>query len=224
MFRPTLVVLAFLIVLGSGVAQGLWSGRWVSARDLEEARQRLERVPERVGDWEMEEEREVSAKEQQIAGIVGYKSRLYVNRQTGQAVSVLLVCGRPGAIAVHTPDVCFEGAGYRRMDEPARQIFALAERSVPGQFWRARFTRYEAGVPLRLQAYWGWNAGGGAWVAADNPRWEFLGRTVLYKLYASRVLTGEEGEADTCVGFLRQFLPALHEVLFAEPPAAKERP
>ena len=47
------------------------------------------------------------------AGIKGCVYRRYRNPRTGESVSVLLVCGRGGPISVHTPDVCYAGAGYR---------------------------------------------------------------------------------------------------------------
>lgn len=222
MFHPALIALAFVVVLASGVTQGLWSGRWQPARALDEAKARLERVPERVGDWGMDEERPVSLKEQQIAGIVGYRSRLYTNRRTGQAVSVLLVCGRPGSIAVHTPDVCFEGAGFRRVADPAHDGLAYDGGPQRAEFWQTRFSRLEAGIPVPLQVYWGWGAVG-TWGAPENPRLAYWDEPVLYKLYVSRLVVGEETVPEPCLDFLRAFLPALQEALFAEAPPAQER-
>lgn len=39
----------------------------------------------------------------------------YVHRTNGRAAAAMLMCGRPGPIAVHTPDVCYPGAGYRQV-------------------------------------------------------------------------------------------------------------
>lgn len=222
MFHPALVGLAFLIVVASGAAQGLWSGRWQPPRALERARTRIEHVPQRVGSWVLDEERPVSLKERQIGGIVGYKSRLYTHRGTGQSVSVLLVCGRPGSIAVHTPDVCFEGAGFRRTGTPARTGVLPAESPQQAEFWKANFSRPEAGIPVPLLVYWSWSPTG-TWAAPDNPRLAYWDEPVLFKLYVSRLVSGEETESEPCLDFLRVFLPALQEALFAEQPPDGER-
>ncbi len=215
MFHPLFAVLAFLIVLGSGIGQGFWSNRWVPSRELQIAKERLEQLPKQIGTWELEAERQVSLKEQQIAGIVGYRSRVYMDRATGQSVSVLLVCGKPASIAVHTPTVCFEGAGFRLLAPEQKDTVATSDRQQRGQFWRARFQRIESGIPIQLQVYWGWSSGG-EWTAAADARLDYWGRNVLFKLYVSRLVTGEDGDADPCLGFLRDALPVLQDILFEQ--------
>lgn len=222
MFQPLLIMLAFLVVAASGVAQGLWSGRWKPSEELTRAESRLAEVPAQVGDWQMTEEQPISLKERQIAGIVGYRKRVYVNQRTRQPVSILLVCGRPGAIAVHTPEVCFEGAGYLSDGDKSRDHLVLPGRSQKAEFWRKRFVRYESGIPLPLRVYWGWNAEG-SWVAPDNPRLEFWQEPVLWKLYVSRLATNEDADPEPCFEFLREFLPALQTALFADTPGARKR-
>lgn len=222
MFKPTLVLLAFVIVAASGLLQGVWSGRWMPSQELADASKRLNAVPKQVGDWEMTEEKEIPLKEQQIAGMAGYRSRVYVNRRTNQSVSMLLVCGRPGAIAVHTPDVCFEGAGYRRAGAQTKDSLVPADRSHKAEFLKVRFVRHESGIPIPLLVYWGWN-GTGTWSAPDKPRLEFWQLPVLYKLYVSRVVTEEDVDPEPCLEFLREYLPALQTALFTESSSTEQR-
>ena len=75
--------------------------------------------PPTVGDWEGRP-LEVEPRELAAAGVIGGVLRRYVNRQDGRAVTVLLVCGPPGPIAVHTPDICFAGIGYDVVGAQAR--------------------------------------------------------------------------------------------------------
>ena len=222
MFSWGSVTLAFLIVLVSGLGHGIWSGRWVDSHDLELAKAHLASVPTQVGDWVLTDEKQISQKEQQIAGIVGFLSRVYLNQRTQQSVSVLLVCGRPGAIAVHTPDVCFEGAGYRGEGRKYRDLLVVSPRKQKAEFWREKFVRVESGIPIPLRVYWGWNAEGN-WVAPENPRLEFWADTVLYKLYVSRLVTEEDADPEPCFEFFREFLPALQPILFPEPAPAEPR-
>ena len=54
----------------------------------------------------------------EIGQIDGYLSRTYTNQGTGATVSLLIVGGKPGPISVHTPDICFSGAGYELKNTP----------------------------------------------------------------------------------------------------------
>jgi hypothetical protein len=214
MFQLLPILAAFLIVLGSGLLHGWWSNRWRPSLELAVAQARLPLVPVMFGDWERLQEQTVSLKEQQIAGIAGYLKREYVNRRTQQRMAVLLVCGKPGSIGAHTPEVCFAGAGFTQVSGAAKDSLVLANGAQRADLWRARFTKAVAGVPHHLLAYWSWNAGGD-WEAPENPRWHFLGKRVLWKLYVSREILSEEGDPGPCLEFLREFLPVLHGALFA---------
>src|SRR5690348_2531079 len=118
MGRTIAQLVALAVVVASGVAHGLWTGRWGQPHQLEPAVARLGRVPAAVGDWEGRElplNRQTLA----VAEVAGHVSRRYQNSRTGESVLMLLVCGRPGPISVHTPDVCYEGAGYAARTAPA---------------------------------------------------------------------------------------------------------
>src|SRR4051812_23326676 len=97
---PVLTVVG--VVTLSGVVHGVWTNRWGSTRAVEEASARLQDVPMTVGEWDGQA-KELSEREIALAEINGYFSRNYVNRRTGSMVSVLLICGRPGPVSVHTP-------------------------------------------------------------------------------------------------------------------------
>ena len=109
------------------------------------------------------------------------------------------------------------------MADPAHDGLTYEGGPRRAEFWQTRFSRLEAGIPVPLQVYWGWGAAG-VWGAPDNPRLAYWQEPVLYKLYVSRLVTGEETGSEPCLDFLRVFLPVLQEVLFAEAPVRKERP
>lgn len=208
---PILVLLA--LVLASGLAHGLRTDRWRKARSLEEALDRLDRVPMAVGDWEGADI-ELARRQLEVGQIDGHVARRYRNRRDGREVTMLLVCGRPGPIAVHTPDVCYAGVGYTpsapRLVEPIR----TASSSRPISFKTAEFRKDDALVPESLQIYWSWTAGD-AWEAPELPRPHFVGEDFLYKLY---VIGGRPGEDITvtdraCRDFLGVFVPGLGRAL-----------
>src|SRR5262245_54451671 len=111
MRRCLLTVLAVTLVAANGLIHGLWSDRWSEAEELRDAAERLGRVPLTVGAWQGED-MEMDPKHRAVGEIRGYVLRRYIRRQDKTAVSLLVVCGRPGPIAVHTPDVCYRGAGF----------------------------------------------------------------------------------------------------------------
>jgi Protein of unknown function (DUF3485) len=213
---------AVVLIVAFGVAEGLWSGRWDWFEGPEQASAKLAAVPRTVGDWQSKEmhldERAIAAAE-----ISGYLWRVYTNQVTGATVQVLMVCGRPGPTSVHTPEVCYGGAGYKIADAAAARPVEAPGLRWPAVFWTCRFQK--AGPsPEALQIYWAWNATG-EWLAANNPRWSLGHHRYLYKLYVVRSLSNTEGTADdTVTDFMRQFLPALENSLYGETSAQSAVP
>lgn len=197
-----------LVVLSMGVAHGLLTDRWGASASLQTAVAALDRVPTAVGDWTGEAV-EYNADDLARAGIRGWAGRTYRHAGTGQSVSVLIVCGRGGPICVHTPDVCYAGAGYRPTRPPERAT------PVDGTgFWYGRFGKPDAVVPQRLDIYWAWSRDGVAWSAPDNPRSAFAWSPALYKLYVVRTVppTGESSDPEL-EAFLARFLPVVKSAL-----------
>jgi hypothetical protein len=201
-----------LAVLVSGGAAGFWSGRWGSPSSLREAAARLERVPLTAGESWDGHTAELSEREVALTELEGYLNRRYVHRDTGAVVTVLLVCGRPGPVSVHTPEVCFSAAGYGQVGA------ARAYDGPAGSRARFRVLDLRKGNPatptsLRIFLAWGSN---GEWSAPANPRLTFAGRPYLYKLYVIREMTraGESLEEDPAGELITGLLPQLQEALF----------
>jgi hypothetical protein len=207
--RQTLALVSvFALVLLSGLAHGLWTNRWATTAGPEAGAARLESLPMTLGEWDGQAQ-EMNPRELALAEVSGYVKRQYVNRRTGSVVSLLMVCGRPGPVAVHSPSVCYAGAGY----EP---VGATAKHAEPGtppdEFWVSQFRKAEAAVPVNLRLWYAWNATG-TWQAADNPRVTFARYPILYKMYVVRELprADEPLEEDPSVDFLRLLLPEIQK-------------
>src|SRR6266446_9220579 len=116
--RRVAIAAALVLIALCGVVHGLRAERWQTSRALEEALARVELAPLEIGDWKAEpQENDVQAFAQ--AGAQRYWTRLYTNARKGQSVLAILMCGRAGRMAVHTPEVCYRGAGYELYDTPA---------------------------------------------------------------------------------------------------------
>jgi Protein of unknown function (DUF3485) len=217
----------FLAVFGTllltGWMHGLRSGRWQPEEALTEAVARVDAVPLTVGEWSAEAE-PVDDDEFYQAGAMSYWVRRYTHARTRESVLVILMCGRPGRMSVHTPEICYQGAGFSLAASPA--TFTVTWQEIASEcratFWTARFRKEGPSLPAPLRLLWGWNSRG-RWQAPSNPRWETKGEPFLYKIYVALDGAGpglrrshEETPPDLrqAQEFLQEFLPQLQESLF----------
>jgi hypothetical protein len=177
-------IVAFVLVVGAGVVQGLHTDRWAISPDLAAAAAKLENLPLTFGEWQGSDE-EMEASQKELAEIVNYKVRTYRHKVTRAEVKVLIMCGRPGPVSVHTPDICFRGAGYKEFDEQTAKLAAM-------EFKTARFKLEDTAKPsLPLRVYWGWTTDGN-WSAPENPRRTFASSRALFKMYVMWDQLGNE--------------------------------
>ena len=215
MKRNLSIAIAVVLLLGSGLVHGLWTERWGTSQALAEAGARVANVPMQIGDW-TGETNSVDIDSFAQAGALTYWSRTY-RHDTGKSVTVILMCGRAGRMAVHTPEVCYRGIGY----ETSGAISTCSIGDNPkAEFRTARFFR-EQGDVSQLRILWSWNDGN-KWQAPASPRWEFRGEPYLFKLYLVREVTGETSNIDTdpAVEFLRELIPTLEKTLIVDRRAA----
>src|SRR5205807_802913 len=178
-----------------------WRDRWGDQQVLADSAAGLAGLPMTIGDWEGQAlDLQLSPRDEAL--MTRLMARRYTSRLNASAVSILLVCGRPGPVSVHTPDVCYEGIGYEMAAAPVRYAAREGSSAASAQFWLADFERQQAAVPVRLRILWSWHAGG-AWQAPDDPRLTFARFPVLYKLYVIREMaSGDERlEEDRCGEF-----------------------
>jgi Protein of unknown function (DUF3485) len=205
MARLLPLLTAIALVISSGLVHGRWSHRRADAKALEAATARLSHLPETLGDWRGEPI-DFDQRGLDRAGIAGLVARRYENRRTGASVSILLVCGHPGPIAVHGPEICYAGAGYE-------QVTPIVKRTLgDGDFWMSHFRKQGPIEDPLLRIYWAWSAGD-RWQAAESPRVQYAENSVLYKLYLlyDSVASGErQGDGDDpCREFAEELLAAL---------------
>jgi hypothetical protein len=216
MLRIVFVVLASALLVGDGLFFGFSTNRWQDSSRLPTAVASVELVPLVIGDWQGYPLPALDDRSVSIAGFAGYFQRRYEKRETSNAVTLLLACGPFGPLCVHSPEVCFGGRGLvtkgskKLYTEKGEQHLAEGE----GQFWTVKFVKPDALVPGQLLVYWAWNAQG-RWQAPENPRWTFAGEPVLYKIYVTCEVVGEDDSAaiKTCEDFIHVLLPELEKSL-----------
>ena len=131
----------------------------------------------------------------------------------GSAVTMMIVCGLPGPTSVHTPEICYAGAGY----EPAtdRTKVTLPRPLGPGdEFWTTDFLKQDTTTPEYLRIFHAWSVDG-RWRASSNPRLDFGGSRALYKMYVVRPMPRIDGkpEDDLSLAFMRSFLPEVAKAI-----------
>lgn len=219
MKRVLSFTIALLLIVLAGIVHGHFAERWHNSEELDKAAARLEQVPLRFGDW-VGQDVDGDPRNFGQAGARAYLIRTYTHARTKASFLVILMCGRAGKMAVHTPEVCYRGAGYDTIDNPVAWPVRTELGDDLGTFSTARFGKQNSGSnDLRL--YWGWTAQG-PWQAPREPRWQFRGEPYLYKLYVSHDASSPgpppaEGPAQE---FLRRFLPELQKALLLEAAAA----
>jgi hypothetical protein len=206
------VSFAILAVVGSSIVHGVWTDRWKEGAEPAVWAERLKEIPLKIGDWEGEE-LALTDEEVKEAQLAGYKSRRYVNKRTGVTLSVLIVCGRPGPVSIHPPDICYRGAGYVP-GNVGKFALAMKEEKV-AEFNMATFAKTNRAVPDYLTILWAWSAAGD-WRAPSNPRFEYARYPALFKLYVIRQIgkSDEGADKDPARDFLEVYLSVLDELLF----------
>lgn len=209
MTRPLVLTFALALIVAVGVAEGRWAGRWGTTEAVGQAVARLAKLPLVIGDWQGKDE-PIDPRAAAVGQLAGAVRRTYTHRTSGAEVTTLVVCGRPGPISVHTPDVCFQGAGHRMTAAPSRH------RVGGGEFFVSRFEQGGEVVAAPFAVLWAWSADG-AWQAPDNARLHFARQAALYKLYVVRATDPTEAkpaEHPDLTAFIRDFLPAARDALF----------
>jgi hypothetical protein len=167
--------------------------------------QKLSSIPLKIGPWDGVE-RDVRANLLRVAEAQAYLSRDYTHTGTGDTVSVMILYGEPGPLCAHSPQVCYAGAGYESCGPVAKRTVQFDPPAEPAELWSGRFER--TGGKGTIDVYWGWGVGG-SWQAADNPRFAFADRRLIYKLYAQWSAGGPPSSppaTDRTTDFLTPFL------------------
>lgn len=212
--RVASFVLAALLVVslgvGSGLAHGLLDGRWVAKPDLHAIGSRLDRLPTKLGDWVLLQEDELPDGAAEMLHCYGSAYRTYQNTQTGSRISVAVLFGPRGPIAVHTPEICYSSRGVTQHHE--RQEVTIDANDVNHTLWKVEFVSAMSDQP-EFQVYYAWSDGG-PWQASKHPRFWLSDR--LYKLQLSGP-PDKPGTASECKNFLQQLLPAVAPLMQQEP-------
>ena len=181
------------------------------------AAQKLDDVPRHFGGprndrWQLKSSETMSADTVEMLECTGYLMRTYENRGTGRVVSVFVIVGPAGPIAVHTPEICYSSQNYKSRD--TRQRVAIpGGQGQDDQFWALSFKTKSVQEDL-LRVYYAWSTGD-RWSAPNDARYAFAGWPYLYKIQLSSQTAGGDGPEDRrhLPGVFKDFVPVLRQYL-----------
>ncbi len=208
------IVAAVTLIVGAGLVQGTYCGRFGSSCAESALRARIESLPMTIGDWKGTMF-ELPAPERDLAGATACFAAVYTNANRGVTVSVLLLGGNPGKISVHTPDICYRGEGY---STSAAGEFDYSYGQEPRHAMFRTIVATRGGTtPSVLRVFWSWNNSKG-WSAPEDPRFSFALEPALCKLYVVRETWGQvvDPATDPCKDFLAVFLPEVDRRLLSD--------
>jgi hypothetical protein len=205
------------LTLVSGVLQGRIRNRWGPSESARAAAKKLQDVPRRFGGpqndrWQLQSSETMSRDSVEMLECTGYFVRTYANQRTGEVVSIFVVVGPAGPIAVHTPEICYPSRNYKSRGTRERVAIPDGE-GQEHQFWALTFKSTSVQENLN-RVYYAWSTGD-RWSAPDDARFAFVGWPYLYKIQLSSNLPRETDlkTGDTCREFLKDFVPAARRYL-----------
>ena len=131
------------LTLASGLLAGRIRNRWGPSETMLAAAKKLQEVPRQFGGahndrWQLQSSETMSDETVEMLECSGNIVRTYANPRTGEEVSVFVIVGPAGPIAVHTPEVCYSSQNYKSRD--TRQRVAIADaQGQDDQFWALTF-------------------------------------------------------------------------------------
>jgi len=179
---------------------------WHSKSEIDRLASQLRELPDSIGDWNRTAKNEIPNGTLRTLKCYGYLSESYENSSSGAVISVAVLFGPRGPIAVHTPEICYSSAGT----EPVapRKVSSIETGTYKDEFWMTRFSKKGLQEPS-LEVWYAWSDGG-PWRASENPRYWMTDH--LYKLQLSGKPSKGGGVSD-CQSFLQSFLPVLRKQL-----------
>lgn len=197
----------------SGWWQGRMTNRWGPPISMLEAAERLEQLPEQIGNWELSTQHAPLESVVKMLQCEGYLHRTYVNVETGAAVSIAIILGPPGPTAVHTPEICYNS---RAFDVQSQRTVASV--SAPdgshNEFWFIDLESRRA-TDDSQRVYYAWSTGR-VWLASESPRLAFRSSPYLYKIQLACPKESKES-TDEGLQFLQAFVAATSEFFVPTP-------
>ncbi len=194
------------LTLFSGIVHGYLDGRWSKSEDLVAVGDQLKNLPDRCGDWRLVNTGDLDEGATELLRCYGSEVRRYKNEKNDAEVTVALMFGPRGPIAVHTPEVCYDSVGTKQVNDRETNLVTTSGRSSH-ELWSVQFSKAPSPDPS-LDVWYAWSAGG-SFEARKHPRFWFAEN--LYKIQLAGPVASLTHRP--CEDFLKVFLPHVEQVI-----------
>ena len=195
---------------------------WQDWRDVEaknrviESPFSLKNLPKTIGTWHMMDGKEATLDPEiaRVAGSIDSTLRVYVDDETGVAITVLLLFGRAEAITGHTPDVCYPAAGYEYGDGDVIDV-PIRMNPNPAIFRASIFAKRAGATVDREEVFYSFR-NEGRWSPSIAGNWRALRYNPgIFKLQIQRRVAESEHRHlnNPSQIFLDNFLPELERMI-----------
>jgi hypothetical protein len=209
MSRFAAVGIAVAVLAAAGIYDAARASKLADLQSSGVIQAKLDAIPLAFGDWTGE----VRPFDEKILKHANALAHRYIRFTRGGSkpagVDILLLAGDPGEIGAHDPERCYGGTGYRASSVRTRKL--IADEGNQHSLWAQRFEK-ETLPAGSLEVAWGWTADG-HWNAAEDARYEYSSRTILYKIYATRSLAGGDDVNDATTDLLTALAPLVRTAL-----------
>lgn len=227
----------FVIIAGA-FWEGYNTSRWKDPQNpvLDTFILGIRDIPVTIGLWTGDtatESREMTPLTANEAGAKGMLTRSYTSSGVEKAVMMTIICGFSRKVAIHTPDACYVGSGFRIEGEieeisinymPKRQVNDIQTGKRVEQMMRsAEFktalfvkTGPDGQVENTQRVFWSMKGSESNWQMPEAPRQRWPSTTPINKLYLSTIdRIGETFDSKThpAVLFAQELLPELEILL-----------
>jgi len=171
------------LTIGPAYLHGHFTNRWDRPADLLLAAEHLDRFPTAFGNWQRLSDNEPLSEEISYElGLAGEFGRNYVDRNTGEAVGLVLMVGQPGRLVRHPPEICYGNRDNERVGDIRTLTFTDGESEH--EFSLVEYRRELGGVREYFVVAYGFSDVHQVWKSPSLPRLAYGGKPILYKMQA----------------------------------------
>ena len=204
-FRIAIVV-ATVLCMTSAFAHGWLDRRWANEPNLRLRGEQLSKLPKEVGEWTLVEERELEKSAQDLLRCYGYNHSVYQNSKSGKTVTLAVLFGPRGPIAVHTPEICYSGRGVQAAG--GRKSVSIEGEGTEHTLWKVSFLS-KVDLQPDMDVFYGWTVDG-IWQASKRPRFWLTDDLYKIQIAGPPSIDGTPSEAEL---FLKELLPLLRPLV-----------
>lgn len=174
-----------------------------------------------MGRWRGDERSEVKL-DPEVAIFAGASENIvrnYIEAQTGEPASALILYGLAVTVSLHIPDVCYPAAGYQLVKGPIDYSITVPGVKDPVCYRWAIYMKREGGINRYEEAYYTFEHGG-IWKPDVAERWKrFRYDPGLFKVQVwHHISTLSENGQGPCEALLAEIVRQINDRL---PPSGK---